>query len=575
MSEAIISQAFPGWEVREPLGHGAYGQVYRCVKQEFSTEMQAAIKVITIPKDETELAERAAEGMDENAIYNYYKGLVEDCVQEIRVMAAVKSASNVVSVEDFTVIEKTDGVGWYVLIRMELLKSFTAYAKNRRFTEEEVIDLGIDICSALEVCHKQHIIHRDIKPANIMVTEYGEFKLGDFGIARKLQQGMGDHLSSKGTQAFMAPEVPGRRPYDERADIYSLGLVLYQMVNNGRPPFVDPNKPQFTYEDKEQAIRRRFSGDPLPPPPFASPALQSVILRACSFRQLSRYATATDMKRALEQAKRDPGTRGSKIPIGNDVSGGGPSGGYTGGPSGGYTGGGPSGGPGRGPMGGGPSGGPGRGPMGGGSSGGPGRGPMGGGQYRPPAQPVQQQKKSSNGYLAVGVIAITAVIALVSVMIVYLVNENVASQFSVNGVYAITEETETAEGVLLRETASAGSATLDTIPAGFFVCVTEEAHGGYVQIQYKNLTGYVKHKYLEGKYGTFIWNTVGKNGVDVHAEPNINSKRSYTLGEGTPVEPQSKVSNGYILVKTTINGELITGWVDVQFVKTNEPKDQD
>lgn len=531
MSETIISQAFPGWEVREPLGHGAYGQVYRCVKQEYSTEMQAAIKVITIPKDAQELAEREAEGMDREAIYKYYKSLVDDCVREIRVMAAVKSAANVVSIDDFKVIEKTGEIGWYVLIRMELLQSFNAYAKNRRFSEPEVIKLGIDICSALEVCHKQKIIHRDIKPANIMVSDFGDFKLGDFGIARKLQQGMGNHLSSKGTQAFMAPEVPGHQPYDERADIYSLGLVLYQMTNNGRPPFVDPMKPQLTYEDKEQAIHRRFQGERLPPPPFASPALRSVILRACSFRPQGRFATATEMKQALQQALRNPGQNvfnAGKRPVG--IPGGNMNGGMSGG-NGNMVG------------------------MNGMSGNSTGSGTM------------QAQKKSvANGYLAIGVIAIVCVIALVTAMIVFLLRENTADSFVVSEIYAVSESAPRA-GVSVRDEPSAGGEVLYTIPAGYFVRVTEEASGSFIKIQTGNQpAGWIKFSYLETSDESYIWGTYGGRGVDTHEEPNINSKRGESIPEGAPVTVSSGLKNGYYYVSSTIDGREVSGWVDGQFV---------
>ena len=517
-TETIISQAFPDWEVREQLGHGAYGQVYRCAKREYATEMQAAIKVIAIPKDPQELAEREAEGMDRDAVYRYYKGLVDDCVREIRVMAAVKSAANVVSIDDFKVIEKTGEIGWYVLIRMELLKSFTVYAKNRQFTEAEVVKLGIDICSALEVCHRQKIIHRDIKPANIMVSEFGDFKLGDFGIARKLQQGMGNHLSSKGTQAFMAPEVPGHQPYDERVDLYSLGLVLYQMLNNGRPPFVDPTKPQLTYEDKEQAIRRRFQGERLPPPPHASLALSAVILRACSFRPQGRFASATEMKQALERVQRGPlppppYNAGPRPPAGN---------------------------------------------MNGFNAGGMGGNPTGGG-------PAAYTRTASNGYLAVGVVAIVCVIALVTAMIVFLLRENAADSFVVNGIYAISDAAPP-DGLPIREGPSSADGVLDTIPAGFFVQVTEAASGSYIRIRSGNRDGWVKFRYLEPDDGGYIWGTVSYGGVDTHAEPNINSKRGEAIPEGAPVTVESDLKNGYYYGTSVVDGREISGWADAEYV---------
>ena len=101
-------------------------------------------------------------------------------------------------------------------------------AKEEKLTEEDVLRLGIDLCRALEYCQKQNIIHRDIKPENIFVSRFGEFKLGDFGIARNWDRGASG-LSKKGTFSYMAPEMYKGEEYDSRADIYSLGIVLYKL----------------------------------------------------------------------------------------------------------------------------------------------------------------------------------------------------------------------------------------------------------------------------------------------------------------------------------------------------------
>lgn len=106
-------------------------------------------------------------------------------------------------------------------------------------TEADVIRLGIDMCRALEVCAKENIIHRDIKPSNIFVSEHGDYKLGDFGVARHLEASCRE-LSKKGTYDYMAPEVYRDSVYDARADIFSLGIVLYKLMNNGRIPFLPP-----------------------------------------------------------------------------------------------------------------------------------------------------------------------------------------------------------------------------------------------------------------------------------------------------------------------------------------------
>ena len=125
----------------------------------------------------------------------------------------------------------------------------------------------------------------------------GQFKLGDFGIARKLE-GLSTSLSQRYTPKYMAPEVATNPYYDSRVDIYSLGVMLYQLLNAMRIPFQESTQIN-SMRDIETAIRRRTSGDPLPRPSNASEAMTAVILKACAFDPKDRFATASEMKTAL------------------------------------------------------------------------------------------------------------------------------------------------------------------------------------------------------------------------------------------------------------------------------------
>jgi tetratricopeptide (TPR) repeat protein len=181
---------------------------------------------------------------------------------------------------------------------MELLTSFNAYICDKKLTEEEVIKLGCDICTALEICAKLNIIHRDIKPENIFINDFGYFKLGDFGIARKMENMTGS-LSQKGTFNYMAPEVANSSEYDARVDTYSLGIVLYRLLNGKRLPFLDTEKQLLSPNERRKALDRRLRGEDLPEPCDASPAMADLILRACAYDPNMRFASATEMKQAL------------------------------------------------------------------------------------------------------------------------------------------------------------------------------------------------------------------------------------------------------------------------------------
>lgn len=299
MSINRIQEFWPDWQIGKILGEGSYGKVYSAHYKRDDINVTAALKVISIPVTGAEFDALRSEGMSESETKKYFEGIVKDFINEIKVMNTLKGAPNIVAVEDFKILENTDRIGWNIFIRMELLKSFKSYLDEQRPTEEEVIKLGIDIATALEVCHERHIIHRDIKPANIFIDDFGNFKLDDFGIAKELEKTAGA-ASCKGTYTFMAPEVAYGKRYEQDVDIYSLGLVMYSLLNNNRPPFVDPNSSEVTYIDRKEANDKRLEGTPLPPPANASKTLSNIILTACAFDPAKRFKNATALKNALK-----------------------------------------------------------------------------------------------------------------------------------------------------------------------------------------------------------------------------------------------------------------------------------
>ncbi|MZT66354.1 protein kinase [Blautia sp. BIOML-A1] len=300
MDKQLPVSAWPEWKIVEKIGEGSFGKVYKARRTEQGKTFYSAIKVITIPSNAGELSSVRSENPDEQSVKEYFYSLVEECIQEVNTMEYFRGNSHVVSVEDYKVMEYLDDIGWDIYIRMEYLTSFLDYCAGRALTEEDVIHLGIDLCKALEYCQCQNIIHRDIKPENIFVSRFGEFKLGDFGIARELDRTMSG-LSKKGTFSYMAPEMYRGEAYDARVDIYSLGIVLYKLRNHNRLPFISLKKQLITYRDKEEALNRRMAGEKLPVPVEAGEAFAEVILKACAYDRHDRYESAEEFRMALEQ----------------------------------------------------------------------------------------------------------------------------------------------------------------------------------------------------------------------------------------------------------------------------------
>lgn len=290
---------FGSWMLERKIGEGSFGQVYEASRKEFGETYKAAVKIITIPQSESEIKSACAEGMDDLSITTYFRSFVEEIVQEFALMAKLKGNSNIVSYEDHTVIEHSSGIGWDILIRMELLTPLVDYIQQHPLTRMDVIKLGVDLTKALELCQKYNIVHRDIKPENIFVSEAGDYKLGDFGIARTVEKTTGG-LSKKGTYTYMAPEVYKDEPYGSSVDIYSLGLVMYRLLNENRAPFLPAYPAPITHSARESALARRISGAALPAPKSADGRLAEIVLKACAYQPKDRYSSPMQMRAELE-----------------------------------------------------------------------------------------------------------------------------------------------------------------------------------------------------------------------------------------------------------------------------------
>ena len=289
-----IRLPWPDWKIVRYLGGGAYGKVYEIERtiSGMQEKEKAALKIVSRPKDEDEIEEYEVSGYDKESIIESYKSEIQNYVQEYKLMRTLQGQTNIVSCDDFTVVWNENGIGGNVFIRMELLTPLNRVLKERELSTEEIIKLGKDIASALILCEKKNIIHRDIKPANIMVSQFGNYKLGDFGVSKIMDHAT--YATAMGTPEYQAPEVVHMGKYGQTADIYSLGITLYWLLNNRRMPFIGANE-QLTVERKDEAMEKRYRGEKLPAPKNGSAKLKKIVLKACEYNPEDRYASAQEM----------------------------------------------------------------------------------------------------------------------------------------------------------------------------------------------------------------------------------------------------------------------------------------
>jgi len=205
-------------------------------------------------------------------------------------------------------IEDSDGHPFIVMERLEG-RSLKERMLGKAFEIDEILDIAIQVADALAACHAKGIIHRDIKPANIFITNSGVVKILDFGVA-KLSPGLRagdtslvDPLTVAGdifgTAVYMSPEQARGEELDPRTDLFSFGVVLYQMAT-GKRPFQGTNAVTTL-----EAIMNQKPVSPLKINPDLPPELEGIIGRAMEKERGKRYPDALAMKGDLQSLRRE------------------------------------------------------------------------------------------------------------------------------------------------------------------------------------------------------------------------------------------------------------------------------
>lgn len=297
---------FGDWHIEKLLGTGSGGKsaVFSLYRDNNGWREYCALKVVSLIEKRGSQEELSA-----RAITDYSTAVRElrsSADLEVQLMKQLSGKTNIVDYLDHCFFSWKDdsGFGVDLLIRMEKLEDLRGVMRRGRYyTTGEILKIGQDICQALVLCHGKNILHRDIKPENIFFNQDRDYKLGDFGIARIMADSPISRASTGiGTIAY-SPAEQLRGAYDHRVDIYSLGLVLYELLNGNRLPFA-----QNSYiSDRDNQIR--LAGTPLPPPDSSQlkntlsqkqlEGLIRVVMKACAFRPEDRYATAAQLQQAL------------------------------------------------------------------------------------------------------------------------------------------------------------------------------------------------------------------------------------------------------------------------------------
>ena len=277
MSASLIGKVVNGYEILSQVGQGGMATVF--LARQRSMNRNVALKFLP------------------NAFLND-EAYLQRFEREVRIVSQLEHR-NIVPVYDFGEFEDQP----YIAMRYMPAGSVEELLAAGPIPLRRVLSIVEQVASALDYAHQNEILHRDLKPSNILLDDGGGVFITDFGIARILGEG-GSNITTQGvvgTPSYMSPEQARGEPLDGRSDIYSLGVMLFELVTGCRP------------FDSETPYSIAVMHVTMPPPsprdfdPSVTSAVEGVILRALHKQPEKRYATCGELARALRLAAEPPG----------------------------------------------------------------------------------------------------------------------------------------------------------------------------------------------------------------------------------------------------------------------------
>jgi len=277
-------RSFGQYRVLEELGSGSLSTVYRAVQEPLG-------RVVAVKALKSTIAPTSP--------------FAAQLEREARVLATLNHP-NVVGLHDFV---KTPSQMWLVLEFIDGFSLATLLGKRARFSSEFAATIGLEVARGLAHAHERGVVHRDVKPANVALSKHGDVKLVDFGIAQRerlpsvdeplVRAPKSETDAAFGTPAYMSPEQILGETVDARSDVFSLGVVLYQLLAGARP-FDRPGDAEGDKRAAAQRIRR----DPARPlrerAPEVPRPLERIVMRCLEKLPADRFASADEVAERLE-----------------------------------------------------------------------------------------------------------------------------------------------------------------------------------------------------------------------------------------------------------------------------------
>lgn len=267
-----LPDSLKSWKIISRLPDDNGNEIYKVSKKDFDgTVISGLLRYVVIKNDEYNIEN--TDFINDEASFLKTISQSGDCFNYLDVYVNNNPAKK--KIEFFIVTED--------------LKSLSEIMKSKEFDENKVLDFGIQMSAILERLESRNIYHGNINPDDIFITFDGKYKLGGFS----------DFESKIDDMSFIAPEIFKKESADFTTDIYSLGLIMYSMSNNGKIPFENDEV------GKNDAVKMRFDGKSVTAPKNGSEKLKSVIIIACQPNNDNRWKNAGNIKNALTSIKQE------------------------------------------------------------------------------------------------------------------------------------------------------------------------------------------------------------------------------------------------------------------------------
>lgn len=284
MSEPkLISPMLDNFEIGGPISD--HDGVRCCPAMRKNSDEKYIVKIISVPASQTKLDALLLTGAypDKEAALAYFKDMAEGIADEKKILDNLAQLEGFVAFDDCQIVPMDDETGYDVYLLSEYRLTLERQNTKQPMTQLAAVNLALDMCAALSSCRRSGYMYVDLKPSNIYVVADKEYKVGDLGFVR-LNSLKYESLPDKYRSSYTAPELEDPFAYlNDTMDIYSLGLILYQVFNDGKLPF-----------SGKQAPSEEFN-----PPVYADEEMAQIILKACAPVPEDRWQDPVQMGQAI------------------------------------------------------------------------------------------------------------------------------------------------------------------------------------------------------------------------------------------------------------------------------------